>query len=243
MVKTVELFVTCLVDTFRPQVGEAVVNVLKRAGVTVHFSPEQTCCGQPAFNVGMRPEARAMAKQSIELLEKSPHPVVIPSGSCTNMVRHGFLELFREDPVWLKRAEALSTRTFEFSEFLVDVLDLNDIGAHFPEKIAYHPSCHLLRGVGVDHQPRLLLRSIEGVEIVDLPEEDVCCGFGGLFSIEHPELSGEMLANKIASIESCGANTIVTCDTGCLMQIYGGLIKLGKTQKVMHIAEVLDSNR
>lgn len=241
MVKSVELFVTCLVDTFRPQVGEAVVNVLNRLGVRVNFSPDQTCCGQPAFNVGMRPEARRMAKRTIETLEQSSHPVVVPSGSCTHMMRHGFIELFRDDLDWLKRAEDTAARVFEFSEFIVDVLGIGDIDAKFPGRIAYHPSCHLLRGARVDHQPRLLLNRLSGAEIVEIPDEDVCCGFGGLFSIEHPDLSGVMLSNKITDIEACGANTIVTCDMGCLLHIQGGLMHVGKPQKVMHIAEVLDS--
>jgi len=239
MPPTIQLFVTCLIDTLQPQIGEAVVRVLERAGVQVEFPRGQTCCGQPAFNAGMRHEARKSAKHTIRVFEAAPGPVVIPSGSCTAMIRHGYPDLFADDPKWLPRAQALAKRTFEFTEFLVDELGITDVGAHFPGQITYHPSCHLLRGIGVNRQPRALLAHVREAEFVELPHAEECCGFGGVFSAEHPEISAEMLKRKIGNIEASGAPTVVVCDTGCLMNIGGGLHRQGKPQRVVHIAEIL----
>ncbi len=155
------------------------------------------------------------------------------------MIRHGYPELFADDPEWLPRAQAFSERTYEFTEFLVDELGITDVGARFPGTLTYHPSCHLLRGIGVDRQPRELLANVREATIVELPHAEECCGFGGVFSAEHPEISAEMLARKIANVEASGAPTVVTCDTGCLMNIGGGLHRQGKPQRVLHIAEVL----
>ncbi len=240
MTQVVQLFVTCLIDTLQPQIGEAVVRVLERAGVRAAFPKDQTCCGQPAFNAGMREDSRKMAQHTIEVFEKTSGPVIIPSGSCAAMIRHGYAELFANDPRWLPRAQALAQRTFEFTEFLVDELGVTDLGAHFPGEITYHPSCHLLRGIGVDHQPRALLAHVRGAELYELPHGEECCGFGGVFSVEHPEISAEMLHRKIKHIENSGAETVVTCDTGCLLHINGGLHRQGKNPIVKHIAEVLD---
>lgn len=241
MQRKIQLFATCLIDTLRPETGEAVVNVLHRAGVVVAFPQGQTCCGQPAFNAGMRAEARAMARHTIATFEADPAPVVVPSGSCTAMLRHGYPELFADDPQWLPRAQALAARTFEFTEFLVDELGIVDVEAYFPHNITYHASCHLLRGLGIDRQPRALLAQVRGAELVELPAAEECCGFGGVFSVEHPELSAEMLKRKINSIASTGAPIIVVCDTGCLLHINGGMHRSGLPQRVVHIAEVLSS--
>ena len=238
--QTIQLFVTCLIDTLQPQIGEAVVEVLRKAGVEVAFPQGQTCCGQPAFNAGMRSEARKTAEHTIQVFEAAPGPVVIPSGSCAAMIRHSYLELFEDDPEWLERAEVLASRTYEFTEFLVDVLKVSDFGARHPGAITYHPSCHLLRGMGVDRQPRLLLSKVREAEYIELPHQDECCGFGGVFSVKHPEISAEMLKRKINNIEDTMAPTVVVCDTGCLMNIGGGLHRMGKHQKVKHIAEILN---
>ena len=241
MPETVQLFVTCLIDSFFPQIGEAMVHVLNRAGVRVDFPSAQTCCGQPAFNAGLRSEARPLAEHTIRVFEETTGAILIPSGSCAAMLRHGYLELFKDDLAWRERAGALAKRVYEFSEYLVDVLNFTDLGARWPGKLTYHPSCHLLRGLGVDRQPRLLLGAVREAEIVELPEREDCCGFGGVFSVEHPELSAEFLKRKIANLEKTESPTLVVADTGCLMHIQGGLKRLGKNQRVVHIAEVLNS--
>jgi L-lactate dehydrogenase complex protein LldE len=242
MAETVQLFVTCLVDTFFPETGEAIVRVLNRLGVEVEFPAEQTCCGQPAFNAGLRAEARPLAEHTLRTFERTSGLVIIPSGSCAAMVRHGYLELFKDDPDWLPRAEALAKRVYEFTEYLVDVRGVSDLGARWPGKLTYHPSCHLLRGLGVDRQPRLLLSHVKDAEVVELPEREDCCGFGGVFSVEHPELSAEFLKRKISNFEKTEAPTLVVADTGCRMHLAGGLARQGKGQRVVHIAEVLAGN-
>ena len=239
MTQTIQLFITCLIDTLQPQIGEAVVDVLTRAGLQVTFPLGQTCCGQPAFNAGMRADARQMAEHTIRTFEADPAPLVIPSGSCAAMLRHGYPELFAADPAWLPRAEALAARTYEFSEYLVDVLGITDLGAHFPGKATYHSSCHLRRNLGVDRQPRALLANVRGLELIELPHIEDCCGFGGVFSVEHPEISAEMLQRKIINIESTTAPVAIVADTGCLMHIQGGLHRQGKPQRLLHIAQVL----
>ncbi len=243
MPQPVQLFVTCLVDTFFPHVGEAMLAVFNRLGVEVEFPRGQTCCGQPAFNAGLRQDAREMAEHTIRVLEPAPGEIVIPSGSCAAMLRHGYLELFADDPAWLARAKALAGRTFEFSEYLVDVLGVRDnarLQAQWDGKLAYHPSCHLLRGLGVDRQPRALLSLVDGAEVVDLPNAEDCCGFGGIFSVAHPEISTEMLRRKIGNFEASASPTLVVCDTGCLMHIQGGLHRQGKAGRVVHLAEILN---
>lgn len=237
----VQLFITCLVDTFFPATGEAMVKVLQHCGVSVDFPSGQTCCGQPPFNAGLRSDARAMAEHTIRVFENAPGDIVIPSGSCATMVRQSYLELFAGDPVWYPRAKGLASRAYEFTEYLVDVLKVTDVGARWDGKLAYHASCHLNRHLGIDRQPRALLAAVQGAEIVELPASDDCCGFGGVFSVEHPELSAEMLKRKITNLESSGSPTLVLADTGCRMHIAGGLHRQGKPQKVVHIAEVLDS--
>ncbi len=215
------------------------VEVLSRLGVEVEFSAGQTCCGQPAFNAGLWPDARKMAEHTIQVFEASPNEIVAPSGSCVGMIRHGYLELFADDPDWLTRAEALAARTFEFTEYLVDVLGVSDVGARWEGLLSYHPSCHLLRGLGVDRQPRELLANVHGATLIELPHAEECCGFGGVFSVEHPEISAEMLKRKILNLEASEAPTLVLADTGCRMHIAGGLHKENKSQRVVHIAEVL----
>jgi L-lactate dehydrogenase complex protein LldE len=239
--ETVQLFVTCLIDSFFPNVGEAIVHVLNRAGVRVEFPAAQTCCGQPAFNAGLPSQARPLAEHTIRVFEKTVGDIIIPSGSCAAMLRGGYQELFKDDPHWLSRAQTLADRVHEFTEYLVDVRGLSDLGSRWPGKLTYHPSCHLLRGLGVDRQPRLLLSCIKEAEIIDLPERADCCGFGGVFSLEHPELSAEFLKRKIANLEITTSPTLVVCDTGCLMHIQGGLQRQRKNQQVVHIAQVLDS--
>ena len=239
--ETVQLFVTCLIDSFFPDVGESIVHVLNRAGVQVEFPSAQTCCGQPAFNAGLRSQARPLAEHTIRVFEKTSGAIIIPSGSCAAMLRDGYPELFKDDPRWLKRAQMLAGRVYEFTQYLVDVRGLSDLGSRWPGKLTYHPSCHLLRSLGVDRQPRLLLSFVREAEIMELPEREDCCGFGGVFSVEHPELSAEFLKRKISNLEKSTSPTLVVCDTGCLMHIQGGLQRGRRPQQVVHIAEVLDS--
>jgi L-lactate dehydrogenase complex protein LldE len=240
MTITAQLFVTCIIDTLYPETGEAVVRILEKAGVEVSFPPGQTCCGQPAFNAGLRQEARKLAIQTIRAFESYPGPVVVPSGSCASMIRHSYPELFADDPEWLPRAKALVERTYEFSEFLVDGLGITDLGARFNGRITYHSSCHLLRGLGVDRQPRSLLAAVQDAELVELQDTGDCCGFGGVFSVEHPEISTAMVERKIANIEASGANLVVACDAGCVTNINGGLHRKHKKQRAVHIADLLD---
>lgn len=239
MSTTVQLFVTCIIDTLYPELGEAVVKVLQRAGVSVEFPADQTCCGQPAFNAGMRAQALPAAMHTIRVFEKTQGPVVVPSGSCAAMIRHGYPELFADDPAWLPRAKALAERAFELTEFLVDQLGVTDLGARYPGKLTYHASCHLLRDLGIDAQPRALLSNVRDAEIVELPYATECCGFGGVFSVEHPEISSAMLERKIANIEASGAPLVVSCDGGCITNINGGLHRRGKPQRAIHIAQIL----
>lgn len=240
MTGSVQLFVTCIVDTLYPEAGEAVVSVLEKAGMKVTFPEGQTCCGQPAFNNGLRSQARETAIHTLQVFEADPSPVVVPSGSCCAMIRHSYLELFAGDPEWLPRAQALAARTYEFSEFLVEVLGVTDLGARFPGTLTYHSSCHLTRGLGIRRAPRLLLENVREAHLVELPNAEDCCGFGGVFSVEHPEISTAMLDRKIDNIQKSGAPVVVACDTGCIANIDGGLHRRGLPQRAMYIAEVLD---
>jgi L-lactate dehydrogenase complex protein LldE len=240
MAETVQLFITCLVDTLYPATGEAVVRILERAGVNVAFPLDQTCCGQPPFNAGLRQQALPMARHTIRVFENTSGAVVIPSGSCAAMIRHGYLELFADDPQWLPRARRLAERVYELSEFLVDILGVSDLGARFAGRLAYHRSCHLLRDLGVDRQPMALLQSIQQAEVVELSHSDECCGFGGVFSAEQAELSSAMLRRKLAHILASGAERIVACDAGCITNINGGLQRLGQPPCAVHLADILD---
>lgn len=163
----------------------------------------------------------------------------MPSGSCAHMLKHNYPELFADDPVWLPRAQALGKRVFEFTEYLVDQLGVTDLDAHWNGTLTYHPSCHLWRGMQIDLQPRALLANVRGATIVELPHQDECCGFGGIFSVEHPELSAEWLERKITNLEATQSPTLVVAEAGCLMHLAGGLHRQKKKQRVVHIAEVL----
>jgi L-lactate dehydrogenase complex protein LldE len=240
MGQTIQLFVTCIIDTLYPESAAAVVRVLERAGVEVFVPPGQTCCGQPAFNAGMRSEARRIAEHTIRVFEAAPGPIVVPSGSCASMIRHSYPELFAGDIDWLPRIEALAKRTYELTEFLVDELGITDLGARFPGRITYHSSCHQLRELGVDRQPRALLKAIRDAQLVELPHTEECCGFGGVFSVEQPEISTAMLERKITNLEASQASVVVACDAGCITNINSRLHRLGKPQRAVYIADLLD---
>lgn len=236
---TVQLFITCIADNLAPDVGEATVRLLEAAGETVAFPMDQTCCGQPAYNAGYRAEARDVAARFITTFERTEGPIVAPSGSCVAMVKHGFADLFATDPPMLARAEAVAGRTWELTQYLVHVLGKTDFGARNDDTVTYHASCHLLRGLHESESPQALLDAIEGLTQVPLDGADECCGFGGMFSIKLPDVSGAMLKRKLDHIEASGANTVVACDMGCLTHIQGGLKRRGSPVRCQHISETL----
>jgi len=234
----VSLFITCLVDILFPQVGVSMVKVLKRLGVEVDFPEEQTCCGQPAFNSGFRQDAKVLAKRFISIFSQDGF-IVSPSGSCTSMVRVFYKELFHDDQKLLEMVDLLSSRTYEFSEFLVNVLKVDDVGATYNGRVTYHDSCHALRELRVQNEPRKLIKSVKGVDFVEMKFPDTCCGFGGTFSVKFPDVSVSILDEKIESIIESGADTVVSTDMGCLMQIGGAINRRKLPVKTIHIAELL----
>jgi L-lactate dehydrogenase complex protein LldE len=240
----VQLLVTCLIDQFFPDTGMSVVRVLERLGLTVEFPAGQTCCGQPAFNAGFVDEARDMARHTIDVLSKSDAPVVIPSGSCGDMMIHHAAKLLENDPNYGPKAAALAARTYEFTQFLVDVLGVTDVGATAAAPagdglVTYHASCHGLRGLGVKAQPAALLEGVRGLQRCPLPESEVCCGFGGLFAVKMSEISSAMLGRKLDSIASTNADTVVVTDVSCAMHMNGGLHRRGSRTRVIHLADLL----
>ena len=236
--QTVTLFIQCLVDGIFPEVGEAVVGIFRKLGVSLACPPRQTCCGQPAFNSGYQGEARVAAKRFIEIFE-SAEDIVCPSGSCVTMVRHHYPQLFADDAAWLQRAQDVAAKTFELTEYLVDILGVDDLGAHYNGVVTYHDSCHLLRNLRIKEQPRSLLRKISGAEFVEMNDSDRCCGFGGSFSFKYADISAAMAEDKASNIIASGADTVVGCDMGCLMNIQGMLSRKGSSIKAMHIAQLL----
>ncbi len=232
----VGLFITCLVDLIRPSVGFAAVKLLEDAGCVVEV-PVQTCCGQPAFNSGDRGTARELAERTIEAFRGLDY-VVAPSGSCAGMIRH-FPELFADDPNWIPKANALAARTFELTSFLVDVLGVTKVDATFQGAVTYHDSCSGLRELGVRRQPRQLLSSVEGLTLVEMGDSDVCCGFGGTFSVKYSDISGAIVSEKVGNIVAAGAPTVLAGDLGCLMNMAGKLSRDGQPVAVRHVAEVL----
>jgi L-lactate dehydrogenase complex protein LldE len=229
--------ITCLGDALFPDVGVATVKLLRRLGVAVDFPKAQTCCGQPHFNSGFHNDARDLAKHTIQAFAKSPL-VVTPSGSCAAMVKLEYPELFHHDPIWHGRAEDLARRTHELSDFLVNVLGKDDVGARFEAKATYHMACHL-RGLGLTTEPMRLLQKVKGLELVPLERHDECCGFGGSFAIRYPEISGAMVNDKAGFIAKTSADIVIATDAGCLMNIGGCLRRRQTPVRIMHLAEVL----
>jgi len=234
----VALFLTCLVDLFRPRVGLASVHLLEAAGCQVELPWPQTCCGQPAYNNGDSQTAEAIARQVIELFEPYPY-VVAPSGSCIGMLREHYPRLLADDAQWAGRAAQFAQRCYELTSFLRDVLGYQDIQARHAACATYHDSCSGLRELGIKAQPRALLAQIQGLELREHDAAEECCGFGGTFCVKYPDISERMVSEKIDSIEATGAQYVIGADLGCLLNIAGRLRRLGKTTKVFHIAEVL----
>jgi len=238
--KTVTLFIQCLVDGVYPEVGEAMVAIFRKLNTNIICPTQQTCCGQPAFNSGYRRQARIAAKRFIEIFETA-EAIVCPSGSCATMVRHHYAEVLKDDASWEQRARQVAGKTYELTQYLVDILGVDDLGARYDGKITYHDSCHLLRSLRVREQPRRLLRKVSGAEFVELHDSDKCCGFGGAFSVKYADISAAMADDKVKNIMASGADTVTGCDMGCLMNIQGMLSRKGSDIKVRHIAQILAS--
>ncbi|MEF2247819.1 MULTISPECIES: (Fe-S)-binding protein [unclassified Paenibacillus] len=233
----VSLFITCISDAMFPKVGEAMARLLARHGIKLQFPTVQTCCGQPAFNSGYWKEARESARTIVDAFEDSDF-VIAPSGSCTGMIHH-YPKLFENDPVMLERVTKLKEKSYEFTQFLVQVLGVTDLGASFPHKVTYHPSCHGSRILGVKDEPMLLLENVSGLEFVPLPFAEDCCGFGGTFAVKMAHISGAMVTEKADHVLESEAEVLVGLDMACLMNIAGNLHYRNKPVRVMHLAELL----
>lgn len=231
------LFITCLADLFEPEIGVAMVRVLRKHGVELDFPREQTCCGQPAFNTGGWDDSRKVARRMIDVFSGSEY-VVSPSGSCTAMVREHFATLFADEPETLAKAEDLASRTYEFIEFLVKVLGVTKPGAVFNGRVTYHYTCHL-RGLGITDEAERLIQQLEGAEYMPLERKDQCCGFGGAFALKHAEVSGALVNDKVSCIVDSGADAVVVNDTGCIMNIAGALRRRNVPVRVIHLARIL----
>ena len=240
----IALFVTCLADTLFPDVGQSTTVLLERLGHQVAFPEAQTCCGQMHVNTGYQREALPLIRRYVETFE--PYEVIVaPSGSCVGSIRHQHAMVARRggDPGLADRAEAVAGRTFELSQLLTDVLGVEDVGAYYPHRVTYHPTCHSLRLLGVADRPVRLLRQVAGLELVDLPDAEVCCGFGGTFAIKNGAVSTAMLADKMRSVLATGAEVCTAGDSSCLMHIGGGLSRLNAGTATIHLAEILASTQ
>jgi L-lactate dehydrogenase complex protein LldE len=234
----VALFVTCLVDLFRPTVGFAAVKLLEEAGCTVEVPRAQTCCGQPAYNSGARADAKAIALRVLDAFEGYDH-VVAPSGSCAGMIRVHYPELFDDDPAALPRTQQLAARSWELVSFLVDICGMQAVSTRWERHVTYHDACSGLRELGIKNQPRRLLASVDGLRLRELPGAETCCGFGGMFCVKYPDISDKMVSDKATDIVATGAESVLAGDLGCLLNIAGKLQRHGRRVEVRHVAEVL----
>jgi L-lactate dehydrogenase complex protein LldE len=234
-----QLFITCLGDQFYTSTLKNMVRILEDLNVELVFPPEQTCCGQPLFNNGFEDKTRAVALNFMRAFSQSDAPIVAPSGSCVSMVRHHYPELFPAGTPEHTLAVDIAGRTFEFTGFLVNQLKVTDVGAVYPHKVTYHASCHYLREMGLKTEAKTLLQAVRGLELIPLTEEETCCGFGGAFTVTYPEVSRSMMENKVKFVMASGADTLVTCEPGCLMNMAGGLNKAGSDIRAMHIIDLL----
>jgi L-lactate dehydrogenase complex protein LldE len=235
----VSLFATCLVDLFQSNVGIATVELLEKLGCEIDFPESQVCCGQPAYNSGYTKESKEAMKRMIDTFEHADF-VVSPSGSCAYMF-HEYPHIFKNDPVWEIKAKNLAAKTYELTQFIVDVLRIEDVGARFEGKATYHTSCHMTRLLGVREAPITLLKNVKGLILTELPGKEQCCGFGGTFSVKMMPISEQMVDEKVCHIEVTAADYLIGADAGCLMNIGGRIDRKGKPVKVLHIAEVLNS--
>jgi L-lactate dehydrogenase complex protein LldE len=234
----ISLFITCFNDTLFPQTGRAVVEVLERLGHEVEFRTEQTCCGQMHSNSGYPAEALTLVRRFVDVF-RHVDAVVIPSTSCTATVRTQYPRLAADDHALSREVEALVPRVYEFSEFLTGVLGLEDVGAYYPHRVTYHASCNSLRGLKLGDAPTRLLKAVHGLDYVELPAIEECCGFGGTFAIKNSEVSTAMLGDKMRAVLATGAEVVTAGDNSCLMHIAGGLSRLQTGVRAMHLAEIL----
>ena len=240
----IALFATCLVDGLFPDVGKATVTVLRRLGHDVVFPMEQTCCGQMHVNTGYPREALPLVRRYVDTFE--PYDAVVtPSGSCAGAIRHQHAEVARKfgDDALVQRVEDVASRSYELSELLVDVLGVTDVGASYPHRVTYHPTCHSLRVLRVGDRPLRLLREVDGIDLVQLPQAETCCGFGGTFALKNSDTSTAMLADKMRAIQSTGAQMCAASDASCLMHIAGGMSRLNVGIETVHLAQILASTK
>jgi L-lactate dehydrogenase complex protein LldE len=235
----VQLFVTCIGENILPRMLQKMVGILERQGVTCEFPEEQTCCGQPFFNSGFQKEGREMALRWMKAFADTEGYIVAPSGSCLEFVKHRYPAMFPEGTAEHKEALKIAGRLFEFSQFLVNVLKVTNLGASFPHRVACHSPCHLTRGLGVREEQQLLLRAVRGLELVPLNEAETCCGFGGIFSVVYPEVSMAMMDAKVRNIMAGDAEFVVVSEPGCLINIRGGLQKMNANIQAMHLIDIL----
>jgi len=236
-----QLFITCLGDQFYTSTLQNMTRILEHLEVELVFPSEQTCCGQPLFNNGFEDNTRPIALNFLRAFSKSGAPIIGPSGSCVSMVKHHYPSLFKPGTSEHDLAVDIASRIFEFTEYLVNVLKVTDVGAVYPHKVTYHATCHYLRELGLKKEAKALLDAVKGLEFIPLKEEETCCGFGGSFTVTFPEVSRAMMENKVNDIIASGADTVVMCEPGCLMNVAGGLYKAGSNIRAMHIIDLLVS--
>lgn len=235
----VTLFATCIVDMFQSNVGKATVELLERLGCEIDFPESQVCCGQPSYNSGYVKESKEAMKRMIDTFIDAEY-IVSPSGSCITMF-HEYPHKFKGDPVWEPKAKKLAEKSFELTQFIVDVMKIEDVGARFEGSVTYHTSCHMTRLLGVKKAPMVLLSNVKGLKFTELPGKEQCCGFGGTFSVKMAQISEQMVDEKVRHVEETGAEYLIGADAACLMNIGGRIDRVGKPIKVLHIAEVLNS--
>lgn len=236
----VSLFATCLVDMFQSNIGKNTVELLERLNCEIDFPKEQTCCGQPAYNSGYVKVSKEAMKNTIRTFENAEY-IVCPSGSCANMIRD-YEHLFSHDDLWRERAKEVSSRTYELTQFIVDVLKIENVGAKLKGTATYHPSCHMTRLLKVRNAPKTLLQNVDGLELIELPLKENCCGFGGTFSVKMGQISKQMVDEKVSTVQQTGAHYLIGSDAGCLMNIGGRINRKNLNVQTMHIAEVLNSH-
>ena len=236
---TVEIFIPCFIDQLYPQTGFNLVKILEKAGCNIHYNPEQTCCGQPAYNSGFKNETKELAKKFLKDFDV-PHPIVSPGGSCTGFIRNHYPELFKATKQ-VHACETLKDNIFELTDFLVNNIKCTSLGSEFKAKVTFHDSCSALREYGIKQEPRLLLQNVKGLELIEMADSEVCCGFGGTFAVKHSAISSAMVSQKVEHAIASGAEYIVTTESSCLINIEGYIKKHQLSIKAIHIADILAS--